>query len=509
MEYIFTNVLTNLKNIMKANKILIVLNYAIYAALPCHAMNHRSAFLTELQQKNVQPEQVNLLDGYKVGTPFLHAAIRRNASDAVDFLLTDLHADIEVADRSGNTPLSLAMQMGNLDIAARLLQRGANINAQGADKNSPLHMAASFSNDDQAIQLTQLLLQHTQHPNPILRNRLNKLALHIAASRAPSEIAGLLLQSGAVNDQVNAYDDANNTPLHIAIDNRREAVVALLMSKLEIDPNLEDGNGNRPLHLAVSGNNHPSPAIANSLISHVGINVNAIGPNGNAPLHLAVRGNNPSADIVGLLLQHGANANQQNMIGDTPLHAVAMFSGTNPEAIENIIRIIEILIGHRANACICNHAKTYPRDLATNERVKYLVNPWAWIALYKGIDWTEEELSWMLHKAAAATVLTCKGAVWVGGKAAQGAVAVGTGAAQGAVVVASKIIELVHRFPALLPAIMYSVKRHTQEGRIMPNRIDCSAILDATTARGSDAHKAGDEILDLVYGPQKNSCTLL
>ena len=46
---------------------------------------------------------------------------------------------------------------------------------------------------------------------------------------------------------------------------------------------------------------------------------------GDSPLHLAIRAGNP--DIISILLQKGANANQKNFLGLTPLHTAIGFVG--------------------------------------------------------------------------------------------------------------------------------------------------------------------------------------
>lgn len=362
MKYIFTNVLTAIKDIMKANKILITLSSIIYAVLPCSAMEHKSACLTEFEQHFSQPQQVNSRDGYAENMPFLHRAIRQAAPDAVNFVLNQPEANIEIENRAQNRPLHIAMQIGNLQIAALLLQRGANVDAQGgADQNSPLHMAVNLQDEDQAREATTLILQSNPRPNRTLRNRFGKIPLHIAASMTNAEVVGLLLQNDPDNVQINVLDEYRNTPLHIAVRDRREGVVDVLTSQAAINPNIKDNHDDMPLHLALGGINPPQDF-------------------------------NPSLNIIRLLLRNRAGAhaintdvNAENADGDTPLHLAAKIN-VNEQNIQDIIAIVEGLMNYGASRFNHNHNGQYPRDFARDQRVKALIDARFRIAVLKTVN---------------------------------------------------------------------------------------------------------------------------
>jgi len=60
-------------------------------------------------------------------------------------LLLDAGYNIEATDSQGKTPLLQALVCGNVDIAKRLIERGANINAVSPLGNA-LHYAVSSGN---------------------------------------------------------------------------------------------------------------------------------------------------------------------------------------------------------------------------------------------------------------------------------------------------------------------------------------------------------------------------
>ena len=71
-------------------------------------------------------EEVNTKDS-SLNTP-LHLAIDGCHQDYIEILetLTDLGADLEVVNGSGETPLSMAMGRGNQEAMVFLFSRGAN-----------------------------------------------------------------------------------------------------------------------------------------------------------------------------------------------------------------------------------------------------------------------------------------------------------------------------------------------------------------------------------------------
>ena len=68
--------------------------------------------------------------GFDVNTPdesgmtLLHHAAAANQPDIVEMLLNDYPAKSSVTDNEGRTPLDVAIQMGNNDVAAILEEQG-------------------------------------------------------------------------------------------------------------------------------------------------------------------------------------------------------------------------------------------------------------------------------------------------------------------------------------------------------------------------------------------------
>lgn len=103
----------------------------------------------------------------------------------------------------------------------------------------------------------------------------------------------------------------------------------------------------------------------------LGADVNQTDKNGVTPLHHAVRFRSPAA--VRALLDHGANVNQQcKRSGSTPLHRAATSTGAPGTAgkQEEAIQIIAILLEFGANPALRNKLGKKPADYARDPEIQ-------------------------------------------------------------------------------------------------------------------------------------------
>jgi len=121
-------------------------------------------------------------DGNKT---LLHVAAARGDEDLVRILLGK-GVGVDVKTEAGRTPLHWAAER---DVADMLIEAGADVNAAGSDRRTPLHLAAMFGCTD---------------------------------------VAESLLAHGAA---VNAADSSGRTPLDLATDESRDRTAAWLRSR--------------------------------------------------------------------------------------------------------------------------------------------------------------------------------------------------------------------------------------------------------------------------------------
>ncbi|MEG4057047.1 MULTISPECIES: ankyrin repeat domain-containing protein [unclassified Microcoleus] len=215
-----------------------------------------------------------------------------------------LMLDVNARDKSGNTPLHLAVDRGSQDIAELLIANGARVNVRNENGQTPLYRAIAIGHND----IAALLIKNGTDVNNI--DRYGTTPLHKAAHYGTVEILKLLIAKGA---EINIQDNQRKTPLDIAVDLKLQDTVALLISK-NPDVNSEDKEGRTLLHIALD---FKLEDVAKQLIAK-GAFVNAKNNLLQTPLHLAVA--QGTQDIAELLIANGARVNPRNANGQTPLY---------------------------------------------------------------------------------------------------------------------------------------------------------------------------------------------
>ena len=197
------------------------------------------------------------LDDDSGWTALLRAADCGNEG-MVGFLL-DKGADIEVCNPAKATPLSCAAENQHAQVVNLLISRDANIKTQDDFGWQPLHRAqVHYGGDDIAAKL----IESGADVNAKCLN--GKTPLHYAVERENESMIRLLLELGA---DMSAQDIARRAPLHTAIDCRSEHMVHLLLD-LGADVGIKDGDGRDAMGAA----NHAlrkSPEITKLLGRHI------------------------------------------------------------------------------------------------------------------------------------------------------------------------------------------------------------------------------------------------
>lgn len=119
-----------------------------------------------------------------------------------------------------NSPLHVAVENGNLEIAEFLIVHGAKTNSKNAEKRTTLMML----DEDATPELVNLLLSHGAKVN--LADKQGNTALIFAAEYAPNSVAQALIGAGA---NVNAVNKQGETALMRAAENDNLEIVKTLL----------------------------------------------------------------------------------------------------------------------------------------------------------------------------------------------------------------------------------------------------------------------------------------
>ncbi|MEG4582512.1 ankyrin repeat domain-containing protein [Microcoleus sp. MON1_C5] len=277
----------------------------------------------------------------KSGNTPLHLAVDRGSQDLAELLIAN-GARVNVRNENGQTPLYRAIAIGHNEIAALLINNGTDVNNIDGSGTTPLHKAAHYG----TVKILKLLIAKGAEIN--IQDNQRKTPLDIAVDLKLQDTVALLISK---NPDVNSEDKEGRTLLHIALDFKLEDVAKQLIAKGAF-VNAKNNLLQTPLHLAVA---QGSQDIAELLIAN-GARVNVRNANGQTPLYQAIAiGHN---DIAALLIKNGADVNNRDKCDTTPLHKAAHY-GT--------VEILKLLIvkGATINATNC-YGDTPLKIAATN-----------------------------------------------------------------------------------------------------------------------------------------------
>ncbi|KYB26769.1 serine/threonine-protein phosphatase 6 regulatory ankyrin repeat subunit B isoform X1 [Tribolium castaneum] len=243
-----------------------------------------------------------------LGLP-LHFAVRSEALDCVSLLL-DLKCDVNKTSNHEfeNTPLLDAIYESKINSAMALIRHKIDVNCTNKWGETPLELACRYTNLD----LAKELLNCGACVNST--NFCKETPLNVAALFKNIDILSLLIGS---NSDVNFRDHFDCTPLHSAVGENFEAGVLKLV-KAGAAVNVCNDDFETPLILAVDNANLNVTKI---LIDH-NSDVNFQTPEGWSALHTSVYCGN--LNCVKELLKSGAEVNVASSENVLPIYLAAI-----------------------------------------------------------------------------------------------------------------------------------------------------------------------------------------
>lgn len=182
------------------------------------------------------------------GQTALHVAAQLGQQEIVELFLARSGSEaaqqqlLNRRDKQGETPLLAASQHARLDMVAFLLERGADPNIASADGATALHCLARLPPTDELLELLERLVARGARLDA--QDAERQTPLHVAAGALNGLVAYNLIKCGAA---VNAIDAAGETALHKAARLAQTDPSALELCCLLIDsgadPSLRGANG--------------------------------------------------------------------------------------------------------------------------------------------------------------------------------------------------------------------------------------------------------------------------
>ncbi len=286
-------------------------------------------------------------------TDDIHELAQQGNLDGVKTLIEKDPELIDARDKDGRTPLHWACRGVHLDMVKYLMEKGADVNAEDANKVVPLHSLATRN----SAEAMEILI--AKEANVDAANFGGNTALHYAGMNDAADAAAVLVKNGA---DLEIKEDYGRTPLVLCARERGGPKTIKVLLDGGADVNARDKFGASALDLAAwrgkkevvdllldAGADIPSKGENVNFLFFItasqglnrlfdkllesGIDITFNLPFGGTLLHAAAAGG--SAEIIATLIEKGLDINLKDSYGWTPIHYAARDGRV--EAVEMLI----------------------------------------------------------------------------------------------------------------------------------------------------------------------------
>ncbi|XP_054156411.1 rabankyrin-5-like [Oppia nitens] len=300
---------------------------------------------------------------FKTKTEFpLHTAVRIKREDVLFLYLMEFDAQLAIklneTDPSGELPLHLALKTKQEDIAKTLVLHKANVNAVDANGQTLLHWA--IDRDDHFS--AHFLIKNNASVDTA-DSIMNNVPLHLCADKANSDgmarIARNLLDSDA---DPNLQDINGNSPLHRSVMALNKAVFDIMLEQPKLSIDLR--NKKHMSSFAISLEKLDDNDWFAQELCRKGCSIDSINPvTSDSLLHSFARNGNENAGLF--LTTNGAKINLTNSKGETALHIAAA---------KGLKQLVSTLLEKGANCNLQTSPLTFVDSMSSPESEQHVFN---------------------------------------------------------------------------------------------------------------------------------------
>ncbi|KAL1598572.1 hypothetical protein SLS59_006859 [Nothophoma quercina] len=236
----------------------------------------------------------------------LALASRRGLTSVVEMLLTH-HAPVTSRNNVGECPLLIATRNGHEEIVQMLLRKAPS-SVEIASEEGCTALEVAFDND--RLNIAGLLLRDGSFSSS---DQLLEEGFLSFARNGRADIVATILQRQLLEPEVS--DGEGRTPLSLAAGNGQVAVIKLLLDTGKVDINAEDENGQTPLSLAAENGYE---AVVKQMLNAERVNADAKDESGRTPMSWCAA-NGHKAVVEQLLHAAKVNVDSIDHAGWTPL----------------------------------------------------------------------------------------------------------------------------------------------------------------------------------------------
>ena len=259
-------------------------------------------------------------------SPLMMTAYSPNTGDDALTVFFEKGADPDTADQVGNTLMHLlavdSSKKERIKGVSRLIEAGATIDLYNKDQMTPLMLAVKR----RKTEIAKLLLKSGASPNVVDRSRTPLLHTIISCQQEKLALLDILIEAGC---EVDIRNEGGQTALHRAMLNHLHVKCLAPIEKLlqaGAHPNALDKNGMAPLH-NIAQWEKKDPAEALKLMKKFGADIDIRDHQGMTSL-LRTAQFGSGIGVMQALLDAGADPGVADNRGNTLLHCVAMNTKT-------------------------------------------------------------------------------------------------------------------------------------------------------------------------------------